>query len=108
MGSDGGGQPVIRQRGFAAMRQGLDVLREQLRAEALRRGGGARPLGRGSFGDGAVWLWRLAEDRRPQAHQRLNLLARGGAPGGGGPGAIWGGLHRVERVVGAVETAVEE
>jgi hypothetical protein len=65
------GRPVISQRGFVATRQGLDALREQLHAEALRRGLG-QAAGALVIGDGAVWLWRLADDRWPQARQRLD------------------------------------
>jgi hypothetical protein len=71
-GQTAGGRPVITERGFVATRQGLDGLREQLHAEALRRG-----LGQAAsalvIGDGAVWIWRLADDRWPQAHQRLDF-----------------------------------
>src|SRR5208283_1634913 len=67
-----GGRPVITERGFVATRQGLAALREQLHAEALRRG-----LGQAAsalvIGDGAVWIWRLADDRWPQARQRLDF-----------------------------------
>ena len=62
---------MISQRGFVATRQGLDALREQLHAEALRRGLG-QAAGALVIGDGAVWLWRLADDRWPQARQRLD------------------------------------
>jgi hypothetical protein len=47
-------------------------LREQLHAEALRRGLGqaaSAPV----IGDGAVWIWHLADDRWPQARQRLDF-----------------------------------
>ena len=37
-GQTAGGRPVITERGFVATRLGLDALREQLHAEALRRG----------------------------------------------------------------------
>jgi hypothetical protein len=71
-GQTAGGRPVITERGFVATRQGVEALREQLHAEALRRGlgqaGGALVIG-----DGAVWLWRLADDRWPQARQRLDF-----------------------------------
>jgi hypothetical protein len=71
-GQSAGGRPVITQRGFVATRAGLDALREQLHAEALRRG-----LGQAAsalvLGDGAVWIWRLADDRWPQARQRLDF-----------------------------------
>jgi hypothetical protein len=71
-GQTAGGRPVITQRGFVATRAGLDALREQLHAEALRRG-----LGQAAsaliIGDGAVWIWRLADDRWPQARQRLDF-----------------------------------
>jgi hypothetical protein len=71
-GRTAGGRPVITERGFVATRQGLDALREQLHAEALRRG-----LGQAAsalvIGDGAVWIWRLADDRWPQARQRLDF-----------------------------------
>ena len=71
-GETAGGRPVIVQRGYVFTRQGLDALREQLHAEALRRGLGqaARVL---VIGDGAVWIWRLADDRWPQARQRLDF-----------------------------------
>ncbi len=61
-GQTAGGRPVITQRGFVATRQGIDALREQLHAEALRRGLG-QAAGALVIGDGAVWLWRLADDR---------------------------------------------
>ena len=71
-GRTAGGRPVISERGFVATRQGLEALREQLHAEALRRG-----LGQAAsalvIGDGAVWIWRVADDRWPQAHQRLDF-----------------------------------
>jgi hypothetical protein len=71
-GRSAGGRPVISERGFVATRRGLEALREQLHAEALRRG-----LGQAAsalvIGDGAVWIWRLADDRWPQAHQRLDF-----------------------------------
>jgi hypothetical protein len=71
-GQSAGGRPVITERGFVATRAGLDALREQLHAEALRRG-----LGQAAsalvIGDGAVWIWRLADDRWPQARQRLDF-----------------------------------
>jgi len=70
-GETQGGRPVISQRGFVATRQGIDGLREQLHAEAMRRG-----LGQAAsalvIGDGAVWIWRLADDRFPEARQRLD------------------------------------
>ena len=71
-GQTAGGRPVITERGFVATRQGIDALREQLHAEALRRGLG-QAEGALVMGDGAVWLWRLADDRWPQARQRLDF-----------------------------------
>ena len=71
-GQTSGGRPVITERGFVATRQGIDALREQLHAEALRRG-----LGQAAsalvLADGAVWIWRLADDRWPEARQRLDF-----------------------------------
>jgi hypothetical protein len=71
-GRTAGGRPVITERGFVATRAGLDGLREQMHAEALRRGLG-QAAGALVIGDGAVWLWRLADDRWPQARQRLDF-----------------------------------
>ena len=71
-GHTAGGRPVISERGFVATRQGIDALREQLHAEALRRGLG-RAAGALVIGDGAAWIWRLADDRFPQARQRLDF-----------------------------------
>jgi len=62
----------IRERGFVATRAGLEALREQMHAEALRRRLG-QAAGALVIGDGAVWLWRLADDRWPQARQRLDF-----------------------------------
>lgn len=71
-GHTAGGRPVITERGFVATRQGIDGLREQLHAEALRRGLG-QAAGALVIADGAVWIWRLADDRWPHAHQRLDF-----------------------------------
>jgi hypothetical protein len=71
-GQTAGGRPVISQRGFVATRGGLDALREPLHAEALRRGLG-QAAGALVIGDGAVWIWRLADDRWPPARQRLDF-----------------------------------
>jgi hypothetical protein len=67
-----GGRPMIVERGFAATRQGIDALREQLHAEARRRGLG-QAAGALVIADGAVWIWRLADDRFPGARQRLDF-----------------------------------
>ena len=71
-GQTAGGRPGITERGLVATRAGLDGWREPLPAEALRRGLGpaARAL---VIGDGAGWRWRLADDRWPQARQRLDF-----------------------------------
>jgi len=71
-GKTAGGRPLISERGFVATRQGLDGLREQLHAEALRRGLG-QAAGALVVSDGAVWIWRLADDRFSQARQRLDF-----------------------------------
>jgi hypothetical protein len=70
-GKTAGGRPVISERGFVATREGIDGLREQLQAEALRRGLG-QAAGALVIGDGAVWIWRLADDRFKDARQRLD------------------------------------
>ncbi len=70
-GHTDGGRPLISQRGFVATREGIDALRQQLHAEALRRGLG-QAAGALVIADGAVWIWRLAEDRFPHARQRLD------------------------------------
>jgi hypothetical protein len=71
-GKTAGGRPVISERGFVATREGIDGLREQLHAEALRRGLG-QAAGVLVIGDGAVWIWRLADDRFQDARQRLDF-----------------------------------
>ena len=71
-GQTSGGRPVISERGFVATRAGIEALREQLHGEALRRGLG-QAAGALVIGDGAVWIWRLADDRFPQARQRLDF-----------------------------------
>jgi hypothetical protein len=71
-GQTAGGRPVISERGFVATRAGIDALRAQLYAEALRRGLG-QAAGALVIGDGAVWIWRLADDRFKAARQRLDF-----------------------------------
>jgi hypothetical protein len=71
-GQTAGGRPVISQRGFVATRSGIEALRQQLHAEALRRGLG-QAAGALIIADGALWIWRLADDRWPQARQRLDF-----------------------------------
>lgn len=71
-GKTAGGRPVITERGFVATREGIDGLREQLHAEALRRGLG-QAAGALVIADGAVWIWRLADDRFKEARQRLDF-----------------------------------
>jgi hypothetical protein len=71
-GQTDGGRPVISQRGFVATREGIDALRQQLHAEAMRRGLG-QAAGALVIADGAAWIWRLADDRFPEARQRLDF-----------------------------------
>jgi len=71
-GKTAGGRPIISERGFVATREGIEALRQQLHAEALRRGLG-QAAGALVMGDGAVWIWRLADDRFKQARQRLDF-----------------------------------
>ena len=67
-----GGRPEILSRGYAMTRGGVDALKQQLWAEAMRRG-----LGRANqvliVADGAVWIWNLAGDRFPGARQRVDF-----------------------------------
>ncbi|MBI5766634.1 MAG: ISKra4 family transposase [Verrucomicrobia bacterium] len=71
-GETAGGRATILSRGYAMTRGGIEALREQLWAEASRRG-----LGRANevliVADGAVWIWHLAGDRFPQARQRVDF-----------------------------------
>jgi hypothetical protein len=66
------GRPVITERGYVATRAGLDAFENQLYAEALRRG-----LRQAEtvliLGDGAVWIWNLADRRFGKARQRIDL-----------------------------------
>jgi hypothetical protein len=67
-----GGRPEILSRGYAMTRGGVDALKEQLWAEAMRHG-----LGRAAevliVADGAVWIWNLAGDRFASARQRVDF-----------------------------------
>ena len=67
-----GGRPVILSRGYAMTRGGVDALKEQLWAQAMRHG-----LGRANqvliIADGAVWIWNLAGERFPGARQRVDF-----------------------------------
>ena len=72
-GHTAGDRAVISERGFVGHAPGGSTpLREQLHAEALRRGLG-QAAGAWVIADGAVWIWRLAADRFPEARQRLDF-----------------------------------
>src|SRR5271170_1234104 len=71
-GKTDAGRPIISQRGFVATREGIDGLRQQLHAEAMRRGLG-QAAGALVIADGAASIWRLADDRFPEARQRLDF-----------------------------------
>ena len=66
-----GGRSVILSRGTVMTRGGIDALKQQLWAEAMRHG-----LGQAKevlvVADGAVWIWNLVEDRFAGARQRLD------------------------------------
>ena len=66
-----GGRSMILSRGTVMTREGIDALKQQLWAEAMRHG-----LGQAKdvlvVADGAVWIWNLTEDRFAQARQRLD------------------------------------
>jgi hypothetical protein len=68
-----GGRPIILSRGYVATRWGIEALRTQLYAEAVRRGlhHAQQVL---IIADGAVWIWNLAQDRFPEARQQLDLF----------------------------------
>jgi hypothetical protein len=71
-GQTAGERAVITERGFVATRQGLEALTAQLYREAITRG-----LGQAQqvlvIADGALWIWKLAKERFPEARQRLDL-----------------------------------
>ncbi|HWT78797.1 MAG TPA: hypothetical protein VN648_08330 [Candidatus Methylomirabilis sp.] len=66
-----GGRSLILSRGTVMTRSGIDALKQQLWAEAMRHG-----LGQAQevlvIADGAVWIWNLAADRFAGARQRLD------------------------------------
>ena len=66
------GRPVIAERGYVATRRGLDDFRIQLYTETLQRGllQAEQTL---ISGDGAVWIWNIADDRFKDATQRVDL-----------------------------------
>jgi hypothetical protein len=66
------GRPVIAERGYVATRRGLDDFRIQLYTETLQRGllQAEQTL---ILGDGAVWIWNIADDRFKDATQRVDL-----------------------------------
>jgi len=67
-----GGRSTILSRGYAMTRGGINALKEQLWAEAMRHG-----LGRANevliVADGAIWIWNLAGDRFAGARQRVDF-----------------------------------
>jgi hypothetical protein len=66
-----GGRSLILSRGTVMTRGGIEALKQQLWAEAMRHGlGQAREVL--VIADGAVWIWNLVTDRFAGARQRLD------------------------------------
>jgi hypothetical protein len=101
-----GGRPVIVERGFVATRTGIDGLRQQLHAEAMRRG-----LGQAA---GARHCRRSGVDMAPGRRSfsagapAAGLLSRGATSGGGGPGGFWQGQSLVDSLAQTAGAAIEE
>ncbi len=72
-GTTAKGRPVITERGYVATRKGLESFRNQLYAEALRRGM-TKVETVLILADGAVWIWNLVQDRFKDAVQRLDMF----------------------------------
>jgi hypothetical protein len=72
-GQTAGKRAVITERGYAATRLGVEALSAQLYREALARGLGQAQLVL-VIADGALWIWKLAQDRFPDARQQLDLF----------------------------------
>ena len=68
-----GDRPLILSPGTVMTRLGLEALREQLFAEALRHGL-AQAFRVLVIADGALWIWNLVLDRFERADQRLDLF----------------------------------
>ncbi len=68
-----GDRAMILSRGTVMTRAGIEALKSQLWAEAMRHGlaAAARVL---VVADGAVWIWNLVSDRFEKAVQRLDLF----------------------------------
>src|SRR6185369_14100204 len=64
---------IITERSYVATRGGVEALMQQLYYEARVRGlaHAERVL---VIADGAVWIWKLVEDRFQRATQRLDLF----------------------------------
>jgi len=66
-----GGRAMILSRGTVMTRGGIEALKPQLWAEAMRHGLSQAHLVL-VIADGAVWIWNLVRDRFPEAVQRLD------------------------------------
>lgn len=65
-------RPMILSRGYVATRAGLEEFSRQVYAEAVRQGMllASQTL---IVADGGVWIWKIAEDRFPNARKRLDF-----------------------------------
>jgi hypothetical protein len=66
------GRKMILSRGYVMTRKGSDALADQVFAEAVRQGmlAAEHVL---VVADGAVWIWKIVEDRLPWAKGRLDF-----------------------------------
>jgi hypothetical protein len=71
-GATAGGRPIISRRGYVCTRLGIPDLMRQLYRQASDCGlGQTRDVL--VIADGAVWIWKAAQDRFPHARCRLDL-----------------------------------
>jgi len=70
-GKTASGRPVITERGYVATREGLESFEAQLHTEAILRG-----LLQAQtvliLADGAIWIWKLAQNRFKYAMHRVD------------------------------------
>jgi len=71
-GKTASGRDIITERGYVATRHGPESFEEQLYTEALQRGL-LQATSVLVLADGAIWIWKLAEDRFKEATHRVDL-----------------------------------
>ena len=100
--------PDVSVRSVVAEVEGVGAFGPRCLAEAVRVGVPTEAAGPSVLGDGAEWIWNLAEEPVPDGDGGVGLLPRRGEVGRGRPRGVWDGYRGDDALVGWGERGLDQ